>query len=251
VEETTNAAPASAALNVVDLTSGYADKTVLRKVSLTVGAGTVTALLGPNGAGKSTLLRTVAGFIRPTNGTIEFGGQPMTSVPPDRRAAAGLCYIPEGRGIYRGLTVRENILVQSANLRAETALGRAIEAFPVLGRKLDQRAGTMSGGEQQMLALAAAHVRQPTMILVDEASLGLAPLVVDEIFEFLERRAHAGVAILMVDQFAARALEMATLAYVLRKGEIAFSGLASEVVADDLFGYYIGSESNHDPKVLP
>lgn len=232
---------APAALEVSGLTAGYDDTVVLRDVSVTVPHGSVVALLGPNGAGKSTLLRTVSGLLRPRSGRIALAGADVTDARPHERAAAGLCHVPEGRGIYRSLTVRENLAMQARRGEERAGVERAVAAFPILGERLGQQAGTLSGGQQQMLALAAAHVRSPALILVDEASLGLAPIVVDEIFAFLERRAAEGTAILLVDQFATRALALATSAYVLRKGEIAFRGTARELNDGDVFAHYLGA----------
>lgn len=230
----------STALDVQGLTSGYGETVVLRDVSLTVGEGAVVALLGPNGAGKSTLLRTISGLLPARAGTIALGGREVAGMRPHARAALGLCHLPEGRGIFPNLTVRENVRVQSPPGDEQGALERATAAFPILGERLRQRAGTLSGGQQQMLALAAAYVRTPRLILVDEASLGLAPIVVDEIFAFLAQRAAEGTAILIVDQYATRALELASAAYVLRKGRIAFEGTASALAGSDLFSHYLG-----------
>jgi branched-chain amino acid transport system ATP-binding protein len=234
------AAPAMDARNV---TAGYGETVVLRDVSITVPHSSVTALLGPNGAGKSTLLRTISGFLPLRAGTVALGGRDMTRARPHERATAGLCHVPEGRGIFRGLTVRENIVIQSRPGEEGDGIDRAVAAFPILGERLGQQAATLSGGQQQMLALAAAHVRQPALILVDEASLGLAPIVVDQIFAFLEQRAADGTAILLVDQFATRALALASTAYVLRKGEVAFHGTAKELSAEDVFAHYLGTTS--------
>lgn len=229
------------ALAVRGLTTGYDGTIVLRDVSITVPSGGVVALLGPNGAGKSTLLRAISGFLAAAEGRIELAGADVTNAAPHARAAAGLVHVPEGRGIFRSLTVRENLTIQAHRGEELEAIERAVSAFPILGERLRQRAGTLSGGQQQMLALAAAYVRRPSLILVDEASLGLAPIVVDDIFAFLERRAAAGASILLVDQFAARALAMASRAYVLRKGEIVFEGGAAELRDADVFSHYLGS----------
>jgi branched-chain amino acid transport system ATP-binding protein len=222
------------------VTAGYGGTTVLRDVSLSVPARSVVALLGPNGAGKSTLLRTISGFLAPSAGQIEMGGRDLTGSRPYRRAVAGLCHVPEGRGIFRSLTVRENLEIQCRPGEEGEGIERAVAAFPILGKRLKQEAGTMSGGEQQMLALSAAHVRPTQLILVDEPSLGLAPIIVDEIFAFIKRRAEEGAAILLVDQFAARALELASAACVLRKGEIVFAGTSSELSGSDVFAHYLG-----------
>jgi branched-chain amino acid transport system ATP-binding protein len=220
--------------------AGYGTTPVLRDISLRVPAGAVTALLGPNGAGKTTLLRTVSGFLPPAAGRIEIGGEDVTRQRPHRRAALGLCHVPEGRGVFRGLSVRENLLMQAGRGSEQDAVDRAASAFPILGDRLGQRAGTLSGGQQQMLAMAAAYVRDPTLVLVDEASLGLAPIVVDEIFDFLEQRTAEGAALLIVDQFVARALQMASTAYVLHRGTIAFEGTAEQLLQGDVFERYLG-----------
>ena len=171
---------------------------MLRDVSLTVAASGVTALLGANGAGKTTLLRTVSGFLRPTEGSVLLFGRDATALPVYRRFEAGLCHVPEGRGIFRSLTVRENLVMQTRKGREELGIDRACQAFPILGSRINQIAGTMSGGEQQMLAMASAYVRQPKLILVDEASLGLAPIIVDQIFGFMEQISKEGGALLIV-----------------------------------------------------
>lgn len=230
------------ALSVSNLTAGYDGSVVLRDLSLVVPTGSVTALLGPNGAGKTTLLRSIAGLIRPSDGEIRIHGRDVSNSPPHLRSRNGLCFIPEGRGIFPHLTVRENILVQSLQGEGDAALDLATSAFAVLGQRLDQRAGTLSGGQQQMLAMVAAHVRRPSLILVDEASLGLAPIIIDEIYEFLRQCADGGTAILIVDQYASRALSLATTAYVIRKGEVVYDGAADELSRSDIFARYLGSE---------
>jgi branched-chain amino acid transport system ATP-binding protein len=240
-------APAAAtaeppALELRGLTSGYGATVVLRDVSLTVPQGGVVALLGPNGAGKSTLLRTVSGLVPARSGSIVLHGAEVTRARPHARAAAGLCHVPEGRGIFPHLTVRENVLVQSVPGEEDEALERAAAVFPILGERLGQRADTLSGGEQQMLALVAAYVRRPSLILVDEASLGLAPIIVDEIFAFLAQRAAEGTAILLVDQYVSGALALSSAAYVLRKGRIAFKGTTNQLAGSDLFSHYLGAE---------
>lgn len=234
------------ALEVRHLTTGYGETTVLRDLSLTVPAGGVVALLGPNGAGKTTLLRAVSGFLPARRGEVFLNGRPVTAARAHERARAGLCHIPEGGGIFPSLTVRENLIMQAIPGEESAATERAVAAFPILGDRLRQRAGTLSGGQQRMLAVAAAHVRNPSLLLVDEASLGLAPLVVEEIFEFLRRLAAERTAILIVDQFAVQALEIAGVAYVLRKGEIVFDGDAKKLMGSDLFAHYLGATSAPD-----
>ncbi len=176
------------------ITSGYGDTVVLRDVDFTVGEGEVVALLGPNGAGKTTLLRTATGFVKPSRGSIEFDGVDLTKAPGHRFASRGVCMLPEGRGIFPSLTVLENIRVQ-AGRRPERPMSDVVdevrELFPVLTDRLRQTAGDLSGGEQQMLALCRAYITRPRVVLVDEASLGLAPLVVDTIYKALSRLARA------------------------------------------------------------
>ncbi|HSS10980.1 MAG TPA: ABC transporter ATP-binding protein [Acidimicrobiales bacterium] len=229
------------ALEVQGLHTGYERTTILRDVSITVPASQVTALLGPNGAGKTTLLRAVSGFLPCHKGSVRLFGEDVTKLSPHRRFFRGLCHVPEGRGIFRSLTVRENLIMQSKKGTEDDAIERATATFPILGSRLKQQAGTLSGGQQQMLAVAAAYVRDSRLILVDEASLGLAPLIVDEIFAFLQRVTETGTALLIVDQFATRALGMATAAYILRRGQIAYAGDAKGLLDSDLFSRYLGN----------
>jgi branched-chain amino acid transport system ATP-binding protein len=229
------------ALSVQDLSAGYDRTSVLDGVNLEVAKGGVTALLGPNGAGKTTLLRAITGLIGVGRGRVLVRGQDMTRTPLHQRARLGLCHIPEGRGIYRTMTVKENLRMQVPAADESAAVEKAVSAFPVLGRRLEQMAGTMSGGEQQMLALAAAYTRKPSMIVVDELSLGLAPVIVDQLFEFLARLvAEEGVSLLVVDQYAAKTLEIADRAYVMRKGQIVYDGAADSLSVDELFERYLG-----------
>ena len=231
----------AAVLAVDGVTAGYGRTTILRDVSLRVPVGGVTALLGANGVGKTTLLKTIAGLIRPTTGTIRLAGEDVTKLSPHERDRLGVCLIPEGRGIFRSLTVRDNLVVQSERGKETEAIGKATEAFPVLGERLNQLAGTLSGGQQQMLAVSRAYIRSPKLILIDEASLGLAPIVVDAIFSFLEGVAKQGAALLIVDQFVARALQMSTTAYVLRRGEIVYRGSAAALRDGNVFEQYLGT----------
>ena len=229
-------------LELVGVTSGYGTTTILRNIDLTVPAGSVTALLGSNGAGKSTLLKTVSGLVHSTQGTIRLGGEEITNLPTNRRAQKGLCHIPEGRAIFRHLTVRENLLLQAGPGHEDELLARCTEAFPILGQRLNQRAGSMSGGQQQMLAMCRAYAHNPKLILVDEASLGLAPILVDEIFHFLRQVADEGAALLIVDQFITRALALASKVYVMNRGEIVFTGKPSDLEKDDVFRRYLGGD---------
>jgi branched-chain amino acid transport system ATP-binding protein len=231
------------ALVVAGLDAGYGRSQILRGVSLTVPASGIVALLGPNGAGKTTLLRAITGFVPVTAGSIQvFGEKVDHKVPPHRRFGMGICHIPEGRGVWRSLTVRENLVMQVGSRGLDEAIERAGSVFPILATRLEQKAGALSGGQQQMLAMVAAYVRHPRLILVDEASLGLAPLVVDEIFDFLARVAATGTALLVVDQFAAKVLDLVKTAYVLKQGEIVFAGSAGQLADEDLFSRYLGSQ---------
>jgi branched-chain amino acid transport system ATP-binding protein len=227
-------------LELNGIEAGYGGHVVLRGVSVTVQPGTVVAVLGPNGAGKTTLLRVVSGLIRPSAGTVLLGGQDVTRARPYARSRRGLCHIPEGRGIYPTLTVRENLVLHARKGEEAAALDRAAEAFPVLGNKLRQPAGQLSGGQQQMLSLVRAYLANPKLVLVDEASMGLAPVVVDKIFEFLGQIAASGTALLLVEQYVNRALALAHAVYVLNKGAVVFTGKPPEIT-DDLFAHYLGT----------
>jgi branched-chain amino acid transport system ATP-binding protein len=235
-----------AALEIDGLISGYRTAEVLHGVSLTVPSASVVTLLGANGAGKSTLLKTVCGLIPARAGTIRVGGEDVTQLATPERARRGVCYIPEGRGVFRSLTVRENLVLQAPPGEQDQAIARAREAFPVLGDRLGQTAGTLSGGEQQMLAVAQAYVREPRLILVDEASLGLAPMVVSTIFDFLRSVNERGASLLIVDQFVARALDMATSAYVIRRGTIVYSGDTTALRDGNVFRHYLGTEDDDE-----
>jgi branched-chain amino acid transport system ATP-binding protein len=221
-----------------NVTAGYGDATVLRGVSLRVPAGATVALLGPNGAGKTTLLRVASGLLRPWTGRVLIDGADVTGATPHELVARGVCHVPEGRGVFPSLTVRENLLLQVSARDAGT-IDRAVDAFPILGERMAQTAGTLSGGQQQMLALARAYLSNPSVILLDEVSMGLAPKVVDEIFEFLHRLSEQGSALLLVEQYVTRALAVADYVYMLNKGEVTFCGDPGELNDDDVFASYL------------
>jgi len=230
----------TAALEVQRLHAGYGRTEVLRGVDLSIDVGSVVAILGPNGAGKSTLLRTISGLIAPTDGSITLFGDDATRESPARRVTRGLCHIPEGRGIFRSLTVQENIeLLAPRGSTAET-LDAVVQAFPILGQRLGQMAGTLSGGQQQMLAVSRAYIQNSKLVLVDEASLGLAPVIVDAIFEFFTSITDQGASLVIVDQFVTRALQMSSHAYVLNRGVIRFDGPSAELRDVDVFEQYLG-----------
>jgi branched-chain amino acid transport system ATP-binding protein len=227
-------------LAVSGLVAGYGATTVLRCVDLVVPAGHVVALLGPNGSGKTTLLRACSGLLRPTAGTVTVDGADRTGQAPHDLVVAGVCHVPEGRAVFPGMTVAENLRLL-APPGTPDHVERAAEAFPVLGDKLDQIAGTLSGGEQQMLALTRAILREPRYILLDEVSMGLAPRVVEEIFAALRRLVERGSALLLVEQFVHMALALADLVYVMDRGRIGFRGEPVELDADALAAAYLAA----------
>ncbi|GGL14835.1 ABC transporter ATP-binding protein [Nocardia jinanensis] len=229
-----------AALELADITSGYGNTTVLRDISLRVPTGSVVALLGANGAGKTTVLRAAAGLNPVSRGRVSVFGADVTPEDPARRARRGVCLIPEGRAVFKSLSVRENLVLQVRGSGAAHAVEKAAEAFPILGRRLGQTAGSLSGGEQQMLALARAYTTDPRVVLVDEPSLGLAPQVVETVFGFLDRLAAGGTALLVVDQFIGRVLDSADYAYVLAQGELTFAGTPAQLRSGDVFEKYLG-----------
>jgi branched-chain amino acid transport system ATP-binding protein len=226
-------------LELRDVHAGYADLDVLRGVSLKVAAKSIVTLLGPNGAGKTTVMRVISGLLRTSAGEVLVNGAGVGSHSPEKRAHAGVCLIPEGRGIFRSLTVRENLSLFRPSWAPDTGTDRIVEMFPVLGDRLGQVAGTMSGGEQQMLALSRAFLSRPSVVLVDEASMGLAPKMVDQIFDVLGRLASDGISVLIVEQYARRALELADYAYVLSRGEVVLSGSTREIAYADVAATYL------------
>jgi branched-chain amino acid transport system ATP-binding protein len=238
------APPATIALEARNIDAGYGQIAVLRQVSLQVRAGAVVALLGPNGAGKTTLLRVLAGLLNQTNGDVFLEGTDVSSQRSEERARRGLCLIPEGRGIFRNLTVRENLDLFRPRWVEDRSIDRALEAFPVLRTRLTERAGNLSGGQQQMLALSRCFLARPKIALVDEVSLGLAPQAVDAIFEALSTIVAQGVALLLVEQYVDRALDIAQSVHVLNRGQINYSGAARDVDANVLIERYLGQHSD-------
>jgi branched-chain amino acid transport system ATP-binding protein len=229
-------------LELRGLTGGYDELVVVHELSLSIPNGKVTALLGPNGAGKTTTLRLIMGLLKPQSGEVWFEGQELTGMSPQKRANLGICYIPEGRAIFPSLSVRDNLIVQTPANDVD-GFERVVSAFPVLGARLAQRAGTLSGGEQRMLGLARAYLQNPRLILVDEPSLGLAPIIIHKIFDTLRELAATGVSLLVVEQYAQKAMALADEVYVMAKGRIQASGTPAEMGSHlDLLGtYYAGS----------
>jgi branched-chain amino acid transport system ATP-binding protein len=226
-------------LEVKALRTGYGRSEVLHGVDLVVPPASTVVLLGPNGAGKTTLLKTIAGLLPTWEGRIAFGGDVLGGAAPHRRARQGICLIPEGRGIFRHLTVAENLLIQGGGFRAETAIERVAGLFPILGSRLSQPAGSLSGGQQQMLALARAFLTDAPLVLGDELSMGLAPVVVDEIFEAIRTLQHEGRSLLLVEQFVERAVAVSDYVYILVKGTMAFAGEPGECTSGTVFARYL------------
>ena len=201
----------------------------------------MVVLLGPNGAGKTTLLKVASGLLRPTSGQVLFDGADVTGQAPYELARAGICHVPEGRGIFPTLSVADNLRLQAPKKVDRKAIEAAAGVFPRLGQRRRQLAGTMSGGEQQMLALAHAYVGEPSTVLLDEVSMGLAPKIVDEIFDYLRRLSTQGLSLLIVEQYVARALQLADYVYILNRGRIRFAGEPAEVKDETVLESYLGA----------
>jgi branched-chain amino acid transport system ATP-binding protein len=218
-------------LEVVDLHAAYGRIEVLRGVNLTVPKGAVMALLGPNGAGKSTLVKIISGQKKPTSGDIHLGGVHLKDAATEDLARVGLCTVPEGRSVFPNLTVEENLSLMSyAGVPAEAVLETAFTYFPRLLERRHQLAGTMSGGEQQMLAMSRALASDPALLLLDELSMGLAPLIVDELYETVAEIAATGVSILCIEQFARTALRVSDYAAVMTGGRVIATGEPAEIL---------------------
>ena len=230
-------------LELRGVTAGYGSHTVLRDVDLVVPDNSVVALLGPNGAGKTTLLRVASGLLRPSAGRLLLDGRDVTGWPTHRLAAGGVCHVPEGRGIFRGLSVKDNIRLQANPALDLEPVSAVVSAFPRLGERLAQRAETMSGGEQQMLALSSAYVAGSKTVLLDEVSMGLAPKIIDEIFDYLHGLASQGAALLLVEQYVGRALALADFVYILNKGRVQFVGEADELSEEQILASYLGVDA--------
>ena len=235
-------------LVVEDLHVQYGPAKALFGISLEVTTGSVVAVLGPNGAGKSTLARAVSGLVPVTSGSVTFAGTDITGRPAHRVRRAGLTYLPEGRGIFPGLSVMDNLRMATRRLNRgdrTAATELAIELFPVLGDRRRQRAGTLSGGEQQMLALARALAVHPTLIIADELSLGLAPIVADHVFEGLDHARKNGITVILIEQFIHRALELADHCTILSRGKVSWSG-PSDDASDEVLEHYLGEVEDEE-----
>jgi branched-chain amino acid transport system ATP-binding protein len=228
-------------LVVEDLRFSYGDAQALFGINLSVAPGEVVAVLGPNGAGKSTLAATLSGINRPVSGTIRFDGHDISGWPAHRVSRMGMAHIPEGRGIFPNLSVMDNLRMRLLRTggagERNAAMERAFALFPVLGERRKQQAGTLSGGEQQMLALAPVLAAPPRLLVADELSLGLAPLLVDAIFKTLQEAKERGVTIVLIEQFVHRALAFSDRAVILRRGEIGWEGPSAAAGAEVLARY--------------
>ncbi|MEC9467748.1 MAG: ABC transporter ATP-binding protein [Actinomycetota bacterium] len=232
-------------LEVSGLTTAYGEISALRDANLRVGSGEVVGLIGPNGAGKTTLLNTVAGLLAPRDGSVSLDGEDVTGRDPEALVRAGLALVPEHRRIFTDLTVEENLKVGGITLPAadRTALLEEMaDLFPVLRAKWATAAGYLSGGEAQQLAIGRALMARPRLLMMDEPSLGLAPILVDVVFELVETLQAQGRTLLVVEQNATRMLEVADRAYVLRSGEVVAEGTGAELRADErLFDLFVGN----------
>lgn len=243
-------------LSIEKLQVSYGNIVALRGVDVAVAKGEIIAVIGPNGAGKSTLLLTVAGVVKAKAGEVRFDGDPILGVAPERLAAMGLSLVPEGRHIFGSLTVAENIELGATTRRdrGEVAadIERVLGMFPVLRDRYRQRAGQLSGGEQQMLAIARALMSRPKLLLLDEPSLGLAPLVVKQVYDAIVELRNQGMTVLIVEQSVSRALSAADRTYVMNSGVIAMVGRSEELQGTAAFdAAYFGAQSEHASKIAP
>jgi branched-chain amino acid transport system ATP-binding protein len=222
----------TALLELKRVSVSYGGMRALSDVSLVVPEGCVVALLGPNGAGKTTTLRAISGLVRPDSGRILHRGRPIERFAPHRVAGMGVVHVPEGRGIFRSLSVRENLQMASyasSDLSGDAMVEQAVDRFPALGTRLGQQAGTLSGGEQQMLALARAFAARPQLLMLDEISMGLAPKITESLFDAIRQAAADGLAMLLIEQYVDAALDLADYGYVMEKGRILDMGEPSDL----------------------
>lgn len=232
-------------LEVDDIEVRYGAIKALKGISLSVNEGEVVALLGANGAGKTTTQKTISGMMRPVTGEIRYDGRRIDGIPAHDLIKLGICHVPEGRRVFPLMTVAENLEMGAFRFKRpdETVLARVFELFPRLLERSKQHAGTLSGGEQQMLAIGRALMGKPRLLLLDEPSMGLAPLIVRQIFDIIKEINSDGVTVLLVEQNAAQALALADRGYVLETGEIVLTGDGAELLADDrVRAAYLGEE---------
>ena len=232
-------------LTIEGLNTGYDDLKVLFDISLEINEGELVALVGSNGAGKTTLLRVISGTVPVTSGSVKWFDEDLLKIPAYKRAEMGIAHIPQGRGILATLSVRDNLIMgtytkRSKSRRAEL-LEKALATFPILKGRLTHPAGTLSGGQQQMLAIGRAMMMEPKLLILDEPSLGLAPIVVDEVFHILSNFKQSGVSMLLIEQNLVKALSLADRGYVLETGRIAMRGLSHEILENpDVRKAYLG-----------
>ncbi|RKP58667.1 ABC transporter ATP-binding protein [Pararobbsia silviterrae] len=237
-------------LEIKELHASYGQLMALNGIDLTIRAGEVVFVVGPNGAGKSTLLKCISGLLKPRSGSIAFAGQPIVGEQPERLCRRGLALVPEGRHIFGTLTVEENLRLATmhrkdrADVRAD--LERMLKTFPILEKRLKGAAGYLSGGEQQQLAIARAVLLKPSLMMIDEPSLGLAPLVTDQVYEGLRTLNESGLTLLVVEQSTSRVLDLADRVLVLRNGKVVKTQEADELGnGDTLEAAYFGYETEH------
>ncbi|MDQ6936684.1 MAG: ABC transporter ATP-binding protein [Actinomycetota bacterium] len=232
-------------LEVEDVEVRYGAIRAIKGISFAVEEGEIVALLGANGAGKTTTQKTISGMLRPSAGSITYDGRRIDGIPAHDLISLGICHVPEGRRVFPRMTVHENLEMGAFRFkRPDAAVYRhVLELFPRLGERLQQQAGTLSGGEQQMLAIGRALMGKPRLLLLDEPSMGLAPLIVAQIFDIVREINSDGVTVLLVEQNAAQALALASRGYVLETGELVLTGTGQELLADDrIRAAYLGEE---------
>lgn len=232
-------------LDVVDLEVRYGAIAAIKGISFSVREREIVALLGANGAGKTTTQKTVSGMLRPSAGSITFAGQRIDGIPPHELINLGVCHVPEGRHVFPMMTVEENLEMGAFRFRSpdRDLLAHVLDLFPRLKERFSQQAGTLSGGEQQMLAIGRALMGKPRLLLLDEPSMGLAPLIVEQIFQIVRGINQEGMSVLLVEQNARQALTLADRGYVLETGELVLAGTGRELLSDDrIRAAYLGEE---------
>ena len=232
-------------LEIENLVAGYNNVPILNSLNITANSGNITVVIGPNGAGKSTLLKTISGLIPTSSGSIKFDGEDISKMPPDEIVKLGIIQVPEGRMIFNRLTVSENLLMgafqQSNTNKKKEDFERVLNLFPILSKRLGQLGGTLSGGEQQMLAIGRGLMSSPKLLMLDEPSLGIAPIIVEQIFNLIDEIKKTGVSILLVEQNASKALKAADFGYVIELGNLQTSGSSISLLNDkDIKKYYLG-----------
>lgn len=228
-------------LEINNLKVNYGKVTALKGVSMHVEQGELVAVIGSNGAGKTTTMNTISGLLRPTSGDILFNGQSLINISPHKIAELGIAHVPEGRKVFSSMSVRDNLLLgayirlrKGEKKQVETDLEEIFSSFPRLKERINQQSGTLSGGEQQMLALGRALISKPKLLLLDEPSMGLAPIIIDEVFKLIQQLKQRGdITIFLVEQLAYRALEVANRAYVMEQGNIRTTGTGAELMKND------------------